>query len=174
MQPEDAQTCRPAYSGRGPRPVPAYPEPAQQVKSLVIAAGESFARPVQWTGGSRPGSGRGGFKRLYSRFVALRIRPAGREFRRATAGTELPVRRLPAEWPADQDEPVQFWLSNLPETILLPVLVRAAKLRRRIENDYRETKQARAWPISRAEPGQAGTTTSPSSRSPTPSAPCSD
>ncbi|MFJ5816329.1 hypothetical protein ACIQGT_20815 [Streptomyces sp. NPDC093108] len=153
VQPEDAQTCRPAYSGRGPRPVPAYPEPAQQVKSLVIAAGESFARPVQWTGGSRPGSGRGGFKRLYSRFVALRIRPAGREFRRATAGSELPVRRLPAEWPADQDEPVQFWLSNLPETILLPALVRAAKLRRRIENDYRETKgtglahfEGRTWP----------------------------
>ncbi|MFE7113171.1 transposase, partial [Streptomyces sp. NPDC057600] len=34
-QPEDAQPCIPSYSGRGPRPVPAYPEPAQRVKSLV-------------------------------------------------------------------------------------------------------------------------------------------
>lgn len=124
------------------------------MKSLVIAAGKSSARPVQWREGSRPGSGRSGHKRMYSRFVALRIRPAGREIRRATATTELPMRRLPAEWPADQDEPVQFWLSNLPESTPLPVLVRTAKLRWRIENDYREMKQAlglahfegRTWP----------------------------
>ncbi|WP_406486491.1 IS701 family transposase [Streptomyces sp. NBC_01563] len=153
-QPEDAQPCTPAYPGRGRRPVPAYPEPAQRVKSLVIAAGKSSARPVQWREGSRPGSGRSGRKRMYSRFVALRIRPAGREIRKATAGTELPVRWLLAEWPADQDEPVQFWLSNLPETTPLPVLVRTAKLRWRIESDYREMKQTlglahfegRTWP----------------------------
>ncbi|MET7319577.1 transposase [Streptomyces sp. NPDC005549] len=152
--PEDAQPCTPAYSGRGPRPVPAYPEPAQRVKDLVIAAGSSSARPVQWREGSRPGSGRSGHKRMYSRFVALRIRPAGREIRKATAATELPVRWLLAEWPADQEEPVQFWLSNLPATTPLPVLVRTAKLRWRIENDYREMKQAlglahfegRTWP----------------------------
>ncbi|MFJ8856568.1 transposase [Streptomyces sp. NPDC102437] len=153
-QPEDAQPCTPAYTGRGRRPVPAYPEPAQQVKSLVIAAGKNTARPVQWREGSRPGSGRSGHERMYSRFVALRIRPAGREIRKATAATGLPVRWLLAEWPADQDEPVQFWLSNLPATTPLPVLVRTAKLRWRIENDYREMKQAlglahfegRTWP----------------------------
>ncbi|MFE2039312.1 transposase, partial [Streptomyces scopuliridis] len=139
---EGAQPCIPAYSGRGRRPVPAYPEPARTVKSLVLAAGKNSARPVRWREGSRPGSGRSGFKRVYSRFVALRVRPAGREIRETTAGIELPVRRLLAEWPADQDEPVQFWLSNLPETTPLPVLVRTAKLRRRIENDYREMKQA--------------------------------
>ncbi len=115
-QPEDAQPCTPAYSGRGSRPVPAYPDPSQRVKDLVIAAGKSSARPVQWWEGSRPGSGRSGHKRMYSRFVALRGRPAGREIRKATATAELPVRWLLAEWPADQDEPVQFWLSNLPET----------------------------------------------------------
>ncbi|MEV0138745.1 hypothetical protein AB0O74_03495 [Streptomyces rubiginosohelvolus] len=37
---------------------------------------------------------------------------------------------------------MQFWLSNLPATTPLPVLVRTAKLRWRIENDYREMKQA--------------------------------
>lgn len=91
---------------------------------------------------------------MYSRFVVLRIRPAGHEIRRTTAGTGLPVRRLLAEWPADQDEPVQFWLSHLPETTQLSVLVRTAKRRRRIENDYREMRQAlspahfegRTWP----------------------------
>ncbi|MFD7431121.1 hypothetical protein [Streptomyces sp. NPDC059814] len=48
--------------------------------------------------------------------MALRIRPAGGEIRKATAGAELPTRRPLAEWPADQDEPVQFWLFNLPAT----------------------------------------------------------
>lgn len=119
-QPEDAQPRTPAHPGRGRRPVPACPEPAQRVKSLVIAAGKSSARPVQWREGSRPGSGRSGHKRMYSRFVALRIRPAGREIRKATATTGLPMRRLPAKWPADQDEPAQFWLSNLPESTPLP------------------------------------------------------
>ncbi|MEV6537174.1 hypothetical protein AB0M86_47860 [Streptomyces sp. NPDC051639] len=70
---------------------------------------------------------------MYSRFLALRIRPAGREIRKATPDSELPLRCLLAEWPAGQDEPVQFWLSNLPETTPLPVLVRTAKLRWRIE-----------------------------------------
>ncbi|GGL84951.1 hypothetical protein GCM10010095_82140 [Streptomyces anthocyanicus] len=140
-RPEHAQPCTPAYSGLGRRPVSAYPEPAQTVKSLVIAAGKHAARPVQWREGSRPGSGRSGHKRMYSRFVALRVRPAGREIRKAAPGAELPARWLLAEWPADQDEPVQFWLSNLPETTPVSVLVRTAKLRWRIENDYRELKQ---------------------------------
>jgi SRSO17 transposase len=56
-QPENAQPCTPSYSGRGPRPVPAYPEPARRVKSLGIAAGKSSARPVQWREGSRPDGG---------------------------------------------------------------------------------------------------------------------
>ncbi|MFE9559024.1 IS701 family transposase [Streptomyces sp. NPDC006703] len=153
-QPGDARPCTAAYTGRGRRPMPSYPEPAKTVKSLVIAAGKQAARPVQWREGSRPGTGRSGHKRMYSRFVALRIRPAGREIRKATAGVDLPVRWLLAEWPATSDEPVQFWLSNLPENTPLPVLVRTAKLRWRIENDYREMKQVlglahfegRTWP----------------------------
>jgi hypothetical protein len=112
------------------------------VKKLVIAAGREAARPVQWREGSRPGSGRSGFKRMYSRFVALRIRPAGREIRKAADGPELPVRWLLAEWPANQPEPVQFWLSNLPADTPLTILVRQAKLRWRIEHDYRGMKQA--------------------------------
>ncbi|MFD9563805.1 IS701 family transposase, partial [Streptomyces sp. NPDC059994] len=91
-QPEDAQPCPVAWTGRGRRPAPAYPQAAKTVKSLVVAAGKRAARPVQWREGSRPGSGRSGHKRMYSRFVALRIRPAGREIRKAAATAELPVR----------------------------------------------------------------------------------
>ncbi len=91
-QPEEARPRTPPYAGRGPRPQPAHPEPAQTVKKLVIEAGKQAARPVQWREGSRPGSGRSGVKRMYSRFVALRIRPAGRAIRKAADGPELPVR----------------------------------------------------------------------------------
>lgn len=43
---------------------------------------------------------------------------------------------------ADQRRPVRFWFSNLPEGTPLTTLVRLAKLRWRIEHDYREMKQA--------------------------------
>ncbi|MFI5688164.1 IS701 family transposase [Streptomyces sp. NPDC051636] len=140
--PHDARPHTPPHSGRGRPPQPAYPEAPRSVKELVIAAGKREARPVQWREGSRPGSGRSGFKRMYSRFVALRIRPAGREIRKAVDGPELPECWLLAEWPATEPEPVQFWLSNLPEDTPLTTLVRLAKLRWRIEHDYREMKQA--------------------------------
>jgi SRSO17 transposase len=54
----------------------------------------------------------------------------------------MPVRRLLAEWSATEPEPVQFWLSSLPADTPLATLVRTAKLRWRIEHDYREMKQA--------------------------------
>ncbi|MGW3108486.1 hypothetical protein [Streptomyces sp. NPDC001100] len=37
---------------------------------------------------------------------------------------------------------MQFWLANLPSGMPLATVVRLAKLRRRIEHDYREMKQA--------------------------------
>ena len=141
-QPGDAVPVTEPYSGTGRPPVAKYPRPAQSVKQLVIAAGRQAARPVQWREGSRPGSGRSGRKRMYSRFVAIRVRPAGREIRQATDGPELPPCWLLAEWPAGEPEPVQFWLSDLPADTPLTTLVRLAKLRWRIEHDYREMKQA--------------------------------
>src|SRR5207344_2957150 len=53
-----------------------------------------------------------------SRFLALRVRPAGITPRRQAArhsGGELPVRWLLVEWPTDKPEPVKYWLANLPE-----------------------------------------------------------
>ncbi|WP_079162334.1 IS701 family transposase [Streptomyces nodosus] len=128
--------------GIGRPPVATYPDKPMTVKELVIEAGRQAARPVSWREGSRPGKGRSGFKRMYSRFVVLRIRPAGREIRQATKGAGLPERWLLAEWPATEPEPVQFWLSSLPSGMPLASLVRLAKLRWRIEHDYREMKQA--------------------------------
>lgn len=141
-QPCHALPVAEPYSGIGRRPVAKYPDKPQSVKQLVIAAGRKAAKPVQWREGSRPGTGRSGFKRMYSRFVTLRIRPAGREVRQAVEGPELPECWLLAEWPADQAEPVQFWLSDLPADTPLTTLVGLAELRWRIEHDYREMKQA--------------------------------
>jgi SRSO17 transposase len=53
----------------------------------------------------------------------------------------LPERWLLAEWPPHKDEPVKYWLSNLPADTPLKRLVELAKLRWRVEHDYRELKQ---------------------------------
>jgi SRSO17 transposase len=123
-----------ALSRAGRRPGPRYRAKRSSLAQLVLAAGPSAAKTVAWREGTRG--------KLRSRFVALRVRPAGVKLRRAAAGGELPVRWLLAEWPAGQPEPVKYWLANLPGDTPLQELVRLAKLRWRIEHDYRELKDA--------------------------------
>jgi SRSO17 transposase len=120
------------YPGRGRRPRPRYHTTRSSLARLVAAAGPSAAKTVAWREGVRG--------RLRSRFAALRVRPAGVKLRRAAAGGELPVRWLLAEWPADRPEPVKYWLASLPDDTALVELVRLAKLRWRVEHDYRELK----------------------------------
>jgi SRSO17 transposase len=73
--------------------------------------------------------------------LALRVRPAGRNpTARLAADGSLPAVWLLAEWPAEAAEPTDYWLADLPEDTPLPELVRLAKLRWRIEHDYRELK----------------------------------
>jgi hypothetical protein len=59
-----------------------------------------------------------------------------------TRGGELPVRWLVAEWPQGEPEPVKYWLASLPAEVPLQRLVGLAKLRWRVEHDYRELKDA--------------------------------
>ena len=72
------------------------------------------------------------------------MRPANIDLRRAAhkADEELPVRWLIYEWPSKAAEPTKYWLSNLPGDTELKQLVRFAKMRWRIEQDYRELKDA--------------------------------
>ena len=123
------------YGGRGRRPVPRYRKSRSSLRQLVLAAGASAARTVTWREGADG-------EQLRSRFVALRVRPAGVRLRRATRGGELPVRWLLAEWPRGEAEPVKYWLANLPAEVPLERLVGLAKLRWRVEHDYRELKDA--------------------------------
>ncbi|GAB3861719.1 hypothetical protein GCM10027610_104760 [Dactylosporangium cerinum] len=74
-----------------------------------------------------------------SRFLRLRIRLANRDIPRNRDGS-LPQEWLIAEWPTDATEPVKYWLSNMDTRTSLESLVRLAKLRWRVEHDYRELK----------------------------------
>lgn len=75
---------------------------------------------------------------LGSRFAAVRLRSASRDYKRSTAHSE---EWLLIEWPKDEDEPSKYWLSTLPATVPLDELVQTAKLRWRIERDYQDLKQ---------------------------------
>ena len=133
--PEDVAPEAVPYTGRGRPSVPRYRQRRSSLKQLVEAAGRQAATMVAWREGADG-------QPLVSRFVALRVRPAGVRLRRATRGGELPLRWLLAEWPQGTDEPVKYWLANLPADTSMVELVRLAKLRWRVEHDYRELKDA--------------------------------
>ncbi len=130
-RPGDAVPVAPGYQGRGRPPVPRYPDKPVSLKQLVLAAGREPVHTVGWREGDRGP--------LSSQFVALRVRPAN-DAQRDQDGV-LPERWLLAEWPESKDEPVKYWLSNLPADTPIVTLVALAKLRWRVEHDYRELKQ---------------------------------
>jgi SRSO17 transposase len=126
------------YCGDGPYPKKIYRQAAPPIRDLILAAGPHTARRVTWRDGSRRRNGRP--VPMSSTFVFQRVRPAGPVIRSAHLGQDLPEAWLIAEWPAGADEPVKYWLSNLPERTAKRTLIRLAKLRWRIEHDYREIK----------------------------------
>jgi SRSO17 transposase len=130
-QPADAVPVAPDYQGRGRPPVPRYRDKPSSLRELVLGAGREQLGTVGWREGDRGP--------LASQFIALRVRPAN-DAQRDEDGV-LPERWLLAEWPEDKDEPVKYWLSNLPAQTPIVTLVRLAKLRWRVEHDYRELKQ---------------------------------
>jgi SRSO17 transposase len=123
------------YGGRGRPPVARYRQRRSSLRQLVLAPGTQAATTVAWREGADG-------EQLASRFVALRVRPAGVRLRRAVKGSELQVRWLLAEWPQGEPEPVAYWLASLPAEVPLARLVHLAKLRWRVEHDYRELKDA--------------------------------
>jgi SRSO17 transposase len=138
VYPADATPTTPAYRGRGRPPVPRYPDAPTTLTALALTAGRRALRRVTWRHGSRrnPANPTAAMR---SRFLALRVRPANREIPRAPDGT-LPECWLLVEWPPGRPEPTDYRLSTLPATTPLRELVRLAKIRWRIEHDYRELK----------------------------------
>jgi SRSO17 transposase len=133
---ESARPEFPPRKQRGPAPTARYLAPFSNLRELALLGGPQAAREVCWREGTRGP--------MRSHFIALRIRPANVKLRRAAqaAGGELPVSWLLAEWPPGESEPTKYWLSNLPEDTPIQRLVHLAKLRWRIEHDYRELKDA--------------------------------
>jgi SRSO17 transposase len=133
---EEVQPERPEWKGTGRPPKPRYRQEPSSLKALALAAGKQAAQTVIWREGTR-GS-------MTSKFLALKVRPANIQLRNNANrnGEEIPVCWLLCEWPPGKDEPTKYWLSNLPPDTPLKKLVKLAKLRWRIEHDYRELKDA--------------------------------
>ena len=129
------RTRRGGRPGRQPRP--AYPSPAVNLRQLAIAHADTIA-PVTWRQGTRAAKDNPAAA-MTSCFLAIRVRPANRDIPRGPDGT-LPDCWLLAEWPPGAGEPTGYWLSDLPPDTPIAELVRLAKIRWRIEHDYRELK----------------------------------
>jgi SRSO17 transposase len=133
--PADAAPVARTWSGQGrcgrPPTRPDYPDDAISIAQHVLDAGRDTAVTITWREGSKG--------TLCSQFVFLRVRPAGHRIPRADDST-LPQRWLIAEWPDDQPEPVTYWLTSQPADTDPADLIRTAKIRWRIEHDYRELK----------------------------------
>ena len=134
--PADAVTMM-HHSRRGPQPSAArYPDPPSSLKELVVQAGRSSLRQVTWRHGTQTIPNNRAAS-MTSRFIALRLRPANCDIARADDGY-LPAEWLLAEWTTGGTAPTDYWLSTLPEDTPLKELVRLAKIRWRIEHDYRK------------------------------------
>jgi SRSO17 transposase len=130
---------RPAAWAGGPGrpPRPACPAPPASLRTLALANADKI-RQATWREGTRAAKGNPGAS-MTSHFLAIRVRPANRDIPRAADGS-LPDCWLLAEWPPEAGEPTDYWLSNLPADIPVEELARLAKIRWRIEHDYRELK----------------------------------
>jgi SRSO17 transposase len=136
-RPHDAVPATMAYGGVGRPSVPRYRTAPLSLRQLAIAhAGQ--VQPVTWRHGAKVTKGNPAAA-MTSWFAAIRVRPASRRIPRASDGS-LPECWLLAEWPPEADEPAGYWLSDLPEDTPIAELVRLAKIRWRIEHDYRELK----------------------------------
>jgi len=100
------------------------------VKQLATELTASAWKDVTWRAGTERG--------LRSRFAAVRVRPAHRDYWKAEP---YPEEWLLIEWPKGEAEPTKYWLATLPEKTSLKAMVKIAKHRWVIERDYEELKQ---------------------------------
>jgi SRSO17 transposase len=100
------------------------------VKKLAFQLPRGAWRTLTWRQGSNTS--------LRSRFAALRVRAAHRDWLRSELREE---EWLLIDWPESEAEPVHYWLSTLPASTKLRTLARTAMTRWRIERDYQELKQ---------------------------------
>ena len=100
------------------------------VKQLAVSLPSTAFQEITWREGTE--------RKLQSRFAAVRVRAAHRDYEKAEPHAE---EWLLMEWPRGEAEPTKYWLSTLPVTTKLKALVKMAKHRWIIERDYEELKQ---------------------------------
>jgi SRSO17 transposase len=100
------------------------------VKQLAMNLPSTAFREITWREGTN--------RKLHSRFAAVRVRPAHRDYWKAEPHAE---EWLLIEWPRGEAEPSKYWISTLPPDASLKALIKMAKHRWVIERDYEELKQ---------------------------------
>ena len=100
------------------------------VKQLAMSLPSHDFKEITWREGAD--------RRLQSRFAAIRVRTAHRDYEKAEPHAE---EWLLIEWPRGEKEPTKYWVSTLPAHTKLKALVKMAKHRWIIERDYQELKQ---------------------------------
>ncbi len=117
--------------GRPPRLLRrSHQHPPVSVKQLAMSLPSSAFKEITWR--------EAGERKLQSRFAAIRIRSAHRDYEKTKPH---PEEWLLMEWPKKEAEPTKYWVSTLPATTKLKALVKMAKHRWIIERDYEELKQ---------------------------------
>src|SRR4029077_11386700 len=112
-------------------------------KALALGLPKHAWRTITWRDGSADP--------LRSRFARVRVRTAPIRYADAR-----PEETLLIEWPHGEAAPTKYWLSNVAKTISFRKLVDTAKMRWRIERDYRDLKQGRDLPRSPSSNGRRG------------------
>ena len=100
------------------------------VKQLAMSLPSGAFREITWREGTE--------RKVRSRFAAVRVRPAHRDYEQAAPRAE---EWLLIEWPRSEAEPAKYWISTLPSNTAIKALVKMAKHRWIIERDYQELKQ---------------------------------
>jgi SRSO17 transposase len=120
----EGKTGRPCTRARPDR------EPAS-MRELVQRIGPGSAQTLSFRDGPEG-------ERVSSRFVFVRVRAA----HNWQTAKRFPSREewLIAEWPEGRAEPTDYWLSNLPADAEPERLARLARLRWKIELDYKQLK----------------------------------
>src|SRR5207237_1522827 len=100
------------------------------VKDLAHSLPASAWKTVTWRQGTK--------QSLRSRFAAVRVRPAHRDY---WESEPRPEEWLLLEWPRGDAEPTKYWLSTLPVDTILSNLVRLSKQRWLIVRYYQAIQQ---------------------------------
>jgi SRSO17 transposase len=102
--------------------------PRVSIEALALSLPKRAWRTVAWREGTN--------KKLRSRFARVRVRVAP-----IRGESRFAEETLLIEWPKREAKPTKYWLATVDPDMPLRQLVDIAKMRWRIEHDYRDLKQ---------------------------------